>query len=283
MPYLPFFRTVLVFVCVSMVCACDRIRDYAETQKEGRGASSPTAVPATPALPEIPPDEDFAELLSAADTLKAGMSESELRRLAGPPNAEVELGDRQMLMFHGVMVTVKDGVVIEMPPGFADRVVEGAESERKSAIARRKEAEAERAREKERRPVVARGGASRPKMKTFEVGQKSANVGRKISNGGRRVNLSQYTGGGQVTIVDFYADWCGPCRKMEPMLKEIARKHGARLVQIDIVKWGTPVTRQFSIRGIPNIRVFDKRGRMVGDPTHSSREVQQLVAQASGR
>lgn len=82
-------------------------------------------------------------------------------------------------------------------------------------------------------------------------------------------------------LVDFYADWCGPCRTIAPHLEELANGHpDVVLLKIDIVAWGTPVADQFGINSIPNVRVFDRTGRQIGEPTSSFGKVQAYVSKA---
>lgn len=103
----------------------------------------------------------------------------------------------------------------------------------------------------------------------------------RISNGGQPVDLKSLLPVGKVTVVDFYADWCGPCRKIGPSLEKIASENpDVVLVKVDIVKWGTPVTRQYNIKSVPNIRVFDRNGRQIGEPTHRLSAVQSCIEQA---
>jgi thioredoxin 2 len=65
-------------------------------------------------------------------------------------------------------------------------------------------------------------------------------------------------------VVDFYADWCGPCKMMAPVLDEVAR---ARMGQVLVAKLDTdrnPRTAQkFGIASIPTLIVF-KGGREAG-------------------
>ncbi len=92
--------------------------------------------------------------------------------------------------------------------------------------------------------------------------------------GGSSIDLNQVIVPGKVTIVDFYADWCGPCRRISPYLEKLATSEKeVFLRKIDIVNWNTPVVRQYNIRSVPNIRVFNRRGEMVGKPTSSYQEV----------
>lgn len=65
-------------------------------------------------------------------------------------------------------------------------------------------------------------------------------------------------------LVDFYADWCGPCKTMAPVLDAIA---GERAGEVMVAKVDTDkspgVTRQFGVRGIPTLIAFSE-GREVG-------------------
>ena len=58
-------------------------------------------------------------------------------------------------------------------------------------------------------------------------------------------------------LVDFYADWCGPCRMMAPILDEMAR---TRMGQVLVVKVDTDrnprLAAQFGIRSLPTVMVF---------------------------
>jgi thiol-disulfide isomerase/thioredoxin len=104
-----------------------------------------------------------------------------------------------------------------------------------------------------------------------------------VSNGGQAVDLQPLLAEGKVTIVDFYADWCGPCRSIGPQLEQLARQDPhVVLVKVNIAKWGTPVTSQYSITSVPNIRVFDRTKNQVGEPTSNLNAVRGYVKRAKG-
>ena len=65
-------------------------------------------------------------------------------------------------------------------------------------------------------------------------------------------------------IVDFYADWCAPCRVMAPVLDEIAREREGELLVAKVDTDRAPgLSATFAIRGIPTLIAF-KDGKEVG-------------------
>jgi thiol-disulfide isomerase/thioredoxin len=111
--------------------------------------------------------------------------------------------------------------------------------------------------------------AAAERAASAQAGAGAASI-RVISNGGQQVDLASLMSPGRITLVDFYADWCGPCRQIGPYLEQMVRDNPQQLalVKIDIVNWNTPVARQFALKSIPNMRVFDRQLRQVGEPTH---------------
>jgi thioredoxin 2 len=86
-------------------------------------------------------------------------------------------------------------------------------------------------------------------------------------------------------LVDFYADWCGPCKVMAPLLDDIARERTGSLLALKLDTDRNPATAtRFGVRGIPTLIAF-ARGREVGRHTGvvPRREVEALLAQAERR
>ena len=67
----------------------------------------------------------------------------------------------------------------------------------------------------------------------------------------------------KVTIVDFYADWCGPCRKLSPLIEEIEQEYSEKVKFTKInTDENTDLAREYQISGIPTLLVF-KNGELV--------------------
>ena len=62
---------------------------------------------------------------------------------------------------------------------------------------------------------------------------------------------------GKVVLVDFWADWCGPCKMIAPILDEIATEYGDRLkiCKLDIDE-NQETPPKYGIRGIPTLMLF---------------------------
>lgn len=66
-----------------------------------------------------------------------------------------------------------------------------------------------------------------------------------------------------VAVVDFWAEWCGPCRLVGPVIEELAGEYGDRVKIGKLnVDHNPSVSMQFSVRSIPTI-LFIKNGQVV--------------------
>ena len=69
-------------------------------------------------------------------------------------------------------------------------------------------------------------------------------------------------------LVDFYADWCAPCRYVAPLMDELARTHEGTLLVVKVDTDEAPdVSKKFGIRSIPTVIFFtdgEEVGRSVG-------------------
>jgi thiol-disulfide isomerase/thioredoxin len=84
---------------------------------------------------------------------------------------------------------------------------------------------------------------------------------------GKAVELKDHLVEGKVVVFDFYADWCGPCRALGPKLEDLVGKYDdVVLKKIDIVDWNSAVAKKYSLKFVPNVWVYDKKGNQVGQP-----------------
>lgn len=115
---------------------------------------------------------------------------------------------------------------------------------------------------------------------TMAVGRRGQSI--EVISHGAQVDINQHLAFGNVTVVDFYADWCGPCRRFSPSLEQMATSDPeVALRKIDIVNWRTAVVQQFNIRSIPQVNVYNRSGQLVGTVVGVDfDQVKRYVAQA---
>jgi len=97
------------------------------------------------------------------------------------------------------------------------------------------------------------------------------------------MTFSDLTNSDKPVLVDFYADWCAPCRAMKPILEDLKAQvgDGVSIYKIDVDK-NQMIAERYAIRSIPTIILF-KNGEPVWRKSGvaSSVELQRVVEQNS--
>ncbi|WP_075936357.1 thioredoxin [Halosegnis longus] len=85
-----------------------------------------------------------------------------------------------------------------------------------------------------------------------ETGASTANESLHISG---KSELDEIIAEHDVVLADFYADWCGPCQMLEPIVKKLAADTGATVAKVD-VDANQQLAAAYGVRGVPTLVLF---------------------------
>ena len=142
------------------------------------------------------------------------------------------------------------------------------------------------------------------KMKATAVGQKFTDFTMQDPEG-KEVKLSDYVGKGKVVLIDFWASWCGPCRREMPNLVEAYKQYKGKNFEIvgvsldrdleawkkgiadlnitwpqmsDLKYWDCEGAKLYAVSSIPHTLLVDAEGTIVARGLHGE-ELQQKIAE----
>ena len=94
------------------------------------------------------------------------------------------------------------------------------------------------------------------------------------------VSLSEATFDKQINdtekpvLVDFWAEWCRPCKAIAPVLEEVAQEYGDKVIFAKVnIEENPNIAPKFGIRGIPTLLIF-KHGKVVATQVGESSKAQ---------
>lgn len=204
------------------------------------------------------------DLCYAENAVVMGSSEQEIMAAIGQPSGRAVSDNVVILEYPLVVIKLKDNKVVD---SWENEVIETP------AIT----VEANPVKEEKAAVVKKQTPAAKPLKKKTKKYKKI----KSINNKGKRVDLNSLLVPGKITIIDFYAEWCGPCRIISPKLEKLALKYkNVYLRKVDIKNWKTPVVKQFKIKSVPNVRIYDENGNMVGEPTSSYKNIKWYIGRS---
>jgi thioredoxin 1 len=76
----------------------------------------------------------------------------------------------------------------------------------------------------------------------------------------KKETFGEIIAGDKLVLIDFYAEWCGPCKMMKPILEQLRQKMGdkIRILKIDI-DLSPAVSSAFGIHAVPTLMLIQKR------------------------
>jgi thiol-disulfide isomerase/thioredoxin len=101
-------------------------------------------------------------------------------------------------------------------------------------------------------------------------------------NPGEMMQITEFIQGDQITIFDFYSEYCPPCRRIAPLLKQLDKKRKDIVVfKVDInrpnvrgIDWKSPLAQQYYLKSIPHFKIYNADGvlDMEGEPAYKQIE-----------
>lgn len=107
-------------------------------------------------------------------------------------------------------------------------------------------------------------------------------------NPGQEIEVKSLLQSGKTNIVDFYSDYCGPCRRISPLLVKLAQQsEDIVVIKLDInregkrgIDWFSPLAKQYNLRSVPHFQVYNQDGKLTHEGRSAYQEVGRLLTTA---
>ncbi len=107
-------------------------------------------------------------------------------------------------------------------------------------------------------------------------------------NPGAEFNVEAYVQKGKINIVDFYSDYCPPCRRISPLLKKLDQQRPDLVVlavdinrkQVKGIDFFSPLARQYKLNAVPHFRIYDSEGSLVQEGQEAYVEIIRMLGAA---
>ena len=91
----------------------------------------------------------------------------------------------------------------------------------------------------------------------------------KTIKGGNKIKFTDHLAQGKITIFDFYADWCSPCKVFSPKVERLLLEQNMlALRKVDVVDWKSnlakQLTKKYKLPFLPFTLIFDDKGNLLG-------------------
>lgn len=87
--------------------------------------------------------------------------------------------------------------------------------------------------------------------------------------GGKKIKFENHLSPGKLTVFDFYAEWCGPCKIYSPKVERLLLEYeNVAVRKVDVVEWKSELakqlTKEYELPALPFTLIFDDQGNLVG-------------------
>lgn len=266
------FAILSVFLCGSGFLGGSHILEAAEA------VAPHTTKPEAPTQPAANPEIQPAAKKPAKIAPCLGQTEAEVQQILGEPYGKITSARRTVLLYSGESLEFIDGKLVNPKPDIFERIKANKAADAKRAAQEKVLAEKNKTDPSVKGLFSLVKNIGNKEVKPAETPHEPAVAPDSRSVAGKYSDLIVP---GKITVVDFYATWCGPCKRMAPILDNMVYgESDVTLRKVDIGEWGSSVAKKYNITSVPNVRVFNAAGRMIGSPTSDPNQVAKNIEQA---